>query len=1260
MENKKDYIEKISELLTDLINNSIQASKDAGLLDASIKHEYTIKNILNIVYDLKIINTNDIKSNYPGIDLVDEENKTVYQITSQQDKQKEKINKTIKEIENNNLINKHNISKIIIIFLISKKQSFHKNTKVEWINWIRKNNVKLKYYDLDDFKTCIIKRLQKEHDDKKTYRLLQYLQINNKKALCTFEINKYYKKIYKNLQNFTTSNFIGLKKNVDNFMLSDNQILLLKAVQGHGKSHFINYLAENSNFNWYIPALITNTSCPKDILDYFNTKVNWVIIIDDIDRYKKDFIQYLLDGILMYDNIKLIFTCRQAYEFNIENYNYNITYEILPIKWEEKHINELINKYKEIHPEKTLSYYEYEKIKYEANNNPYFILYLLDNNLLNINECKENNFKDIMALILKGSEIEKKQTIYNILINICLNIPFDINKININNNYKTVLNILVQNKFMYKNNNIYRFNYDIVGDLVLAKLIDEQIYKEDIFLDILQNNSYNIMFNMSYALEYVNKQNLCLLEDIFKNYIDEINEISLLNIYIPIIYKLPNFGYLLFTKFQLKDIELTVTKYYIDVFINRIHHNISTQIYSINDIIEIIINIYKLFNYRSLSSFFFNIKKDNTIIFSIFYSLINNLFNIYEFKLLPKDILIIYNNFIQKLINIDIPDKDINIIELDLIKKLYNERNNIDKENYKNYKKKYLAFFISLNRNYIKRNENNINEIENYITNIARPCNFLTNKVFVKTIYYILIKFKHSYREQMILEESIIIYMLNSQNINKLDNIINILSLFHRPVLYIFYCYLKNFTAPYIIETNLPKYKKYTNNEKIIFQNKLLKYGIYDPREDFIPYNSDNLNDYFDFIKSQNNIIDFIINLDDDRYQNLEKFIQRYDDLVFSLYQQYHNIKSNIVKQVVSKYYFKIKKIYISNKKISLCTEKNILYALIETINKNNINTINFRLLTYKIIKLDNTLSSELLKKINDNFSYIEKNNINAIINIIIIFMKIPFPKLDMLYAFNISRIISCLKKSNYNIIKIKKYIINNIIQLIRYSGDNADFIYSMLNNSLFDLKYKGIMINKLLDITQNREVDYTIFKALRHFINNQDEFNLLINSLINHYKINPYIKTYIHTIIDGIFYINLQYFEEDEEEYNLNSNDTYKFFDDYLININNNIELLLIYLELFARYCTAKNVALILDKIYKQVDENKIYEIISNTSNRYATINSDIYINMYLCKLVEHVTNDNIKNIINNIIDNKIKYTKNLDIRSIDRHHLPRTPYGA
>lgn len=1256
MENKKDNIEQISELLTELINNSIKASKDAGLLDASIKHEYTIKNILNIVYDLNIINTNDIKSNYPGIDLVDKENNTVYQISSQQDKKK-KIDETIKEIDKNKLIKLYNISKIDILFLTKEEISFKKKSEDAWRVWEKDNGVKLEYYNLDKFRSNIINKLNSEHDDNKINRLLQYLQINKQDDLFTFEIHQYYNKINKKLQPYTTSHFKELQNKVEDFMKSNNQILLIKAVQGHGKTHFINYLAENSNFNWYIPVLLVNTTYLSNILQDFNNYLNWIIIVDDIDRYDENFIRYLINGILAKKNIKVIFTCREAYKFTIEQYSYDIKYEILDIKWEEKHIDELVDKYKTIHKENIKPYYEYKKIKYEANNNPYFILYLLDNNLLNINECKENNFKDIMALILKGTEIENKQTIYNILMDICLNIPFDINKININKNHKIVLNILVRNEFMYKNNNIYRFNYDIVGDLVLAKLIDKQIYIEDIFLDILQNNSYNIMFNMSYALDYINKQNIYLLEEIFKNYIDEINEISLLNIYIPIIYILPNFAYLLFSKFQMKDIDFHVIIYYFKVLINNLYKNPHILNYSVKEIAECLIELYISYNYRNESFGVIDIQPNTIIEYSSFYSLFIMIFNIYEYIILPKDIFKIYNNFIQALIDLNTLDKDINILEKNLIITLVNENNNrIQQIN----SRSYLVFLISLNRNYIKRNENDINEIENYIIHVARPCKFLTNKLFVKTMYNILMKFKHSYKGQFIIEESIIYYMYHNDDIEKFDTLMDILKIFQRQPFYIFYCYLKNYTAPYIIETELHKYKKYTNDEKLIFQDKLLKYGVYDPREDFIPYNSGDLNDYFYYIKSQNNIIDFIINLDNDIYQNLENFIEKYDDLVISLFYQYNNIKSYIVKQLVSKYYFKIKKIYISNKKISLCTDKNILYALIETINENNINNINFRLLTYKIIKLDNTVSSAFLRKINDNFSYIKKNNINAIINIIIIFMKVPFPKLDMLYAFNISRIISCLKKSNYNIIKIKKYIINNIIQLIRYSGDNADFIYSMLNNSLFDLKYKGIMINKLLDITQNREVDYTIFKALRHFINNQDEFNLLINSLINHYKINPYIKTYIHTIIDGIFYINLQYFEEDEEEYNLNSNDTYKFFDDYLININNNIELLLIYLKLFARYCTAKNVALILDKIYKQVDENKIYEMISNTSNRYATINSDIYINMYLCKLVEHVTNDNIKNIINNIIDNKIKYTKNLDIRSIDRHHLPRTPNGA
>ena len=206
MENKKDYIKQISELLIDLINNSIQASIDAGLFDANIKHEYTIKNILNIVYDLNIINTNDIKSNYPGIDLIDEINKTVYQISSEKDK-KDKIDDTIKKIEKNDLIKEHNISHIAVIFLTKEKISFRNNSKETWEKWAKDHNVFLEYYNLDELKTKIINKLKKEHNDEKIYRLLQYLQINKKDDLLTFEIPLYYNKINKKLQQYTTSNF---------------------------------------------------------------------------------------------------------------------------------------------------------------------------------------------------------------------------------------------------------------------------------------------------------------------------------------------------------------------------------------------------------------------------------------------------------------------------------------------------------------------------------------------------------------------------------------------------------------------------------------------------------------------------------------------------------------------------------------------------------------------------------------------------------------------------------------------------------------------------------------------------------------------------------------------------------------------------------------------------------------------------------------------------------------------------------------------
>ncbi len=1235
MENKKDYIKQISELLSELINNSIQASKDAGLLDASIKHEYTIKNILNIVYDLNIINTNDIKSNYPGIDLIDEINKTVYQITSQQDKHREKINKTIKEIENNNLINKHNISKIIIIFLISKKQSFHKNTKVEWINWIRNNNVKLKYYDLNDFKTCIIKRLQKEHDDKKIYRLLRYLQVNTRNDLLTFEIPKFYKKIYKNIQNFTTSNFIDLKKNVDTFMLSDNHILLIKAVQGHGKSHFINYLAENSNFNWHIPVLITNTACPNEILNYFNVQVNWVIILDDIDKYEKNFIRYLLDGIQGYDNIKLIFTCRQSYNFKIETYSYEVKYENLNIEWEENHINELINQYKTIHPENKMALYEYDSIKKATNNSPYFILYLFDNSLININDCKNKNFHDISKLIKEKLNITDNNIINNILMSICLNIPFKV-KENICINSQTVLNILVDNNIMYNSSTTYRFTYDIVGDLILAYIIESYIYNEYIFKKILINNSYNNIVNFIYALEYVHNKKIYIIEEILNKYIDykEINN-DTMHLYAPLIHYMPNLTYNIIKAIKLNDFSI----YILNEYINKLIYHLQNQKYKLSfseyEIVEIILNIYNIFKYNDELFGIIGTEINKEIDKSVFYHFIIDLFNIYAYNTLKNDMTELYDKFIGNLYMLHISKEDINIIEKNLIMNLYIRQHEINQELYQNNKKYYYSFFVFLHKNYIKRN-NDKNGILDYLP-IILDYTYLPIDEEYQYIITLLKNFKYTFKEQEIIEKMIInsLHKYDEAQICKINNLIKILNIFKRPPLYIFYCFIKNNLSAYFLEKELKNYHNLDIHEKLIFVDKLFDH-IDSYSKKIIPYNTDNLTEYFYYVKSLDGIIEFIIGLNDRYYFYLDEFIKQNEDITNKLYINYNKLQSDFIKKIVINTYYTNNNITISNLKVILCNEKNILYSLIITINSNNINKIFFNIILYKIIDLDITLFDILIKQLNCHINSINKKTAKKIIKIIIKFIKKTKYK-NIAICTNLPNLIANLIQNNYNIYKLKNFIIKNIdkiLQHYQYSDYTVNLFIEHLN---FSLKEKERIYNNLFTKISNNTNSIKIENLfpISCLINNQESFNIFIKSFLKYRGKNRYIKIQTYNILHYI----LPYFNK----FSI-TNSNIDYFDNFLKNINhNNTELYIDFLQIFMKNCSADTVGNVLDYLYGKIDNTVLINILSN-NNDAITIYQPHDENMYLSSLEDNVKNKDLLELIK-----KLKNRLKQDINTIN-----------
>lgn len=79
--NHSDYVKDIIDYLNRLLAN-ISDSGKANLNDDKISAEYFFSDFINKLYGLKLENANNIKNNYPGIDLIDNENKIIYQVTS--------------------------------------------------------------------------------------------------------------------------------------------------------------------------------------------------------------------------------------------------------------------------------------------------------------------------------------------------------------------------------------------------------------------------------------------------------------------------------------------------------------------------------------------------------------------------------------------------------------------------------------------------------------------------------------------------------------------------------------------------------------------------------------------------------------------------------------------------------------------------------------------------------------------------------------------------------------------------------------------------------------------------------------------------------------------------------------------------------------------------------------------------------------------------------------------------------------------------
>lgn len=104
----------------------IKSRTKKGLFDLNKQSETFFAELLNKVYDWNLQNLNQLKSNYPAIDLGDPILRVCVQVTAQNDSTK--INATIKKFVTNKLFNQYD--RLIILIITDKKSyTFTPNTK---------------------------------------------------------------------------------------------------------------------------------------------------------------------------------------------------------------------------------------------------------------------------------------------------------------------------------------------------------------------------------------------------------------------------------------------------------------------------------------------------------------------------------------------------------------------------------------------------------------------------------------------------------------------------------------------------------------------------------------------------------------------------------------------------------------------------------------------------------------------------------------------------------------------------------------------------------------------------------------------------------------------------------------------------------------------------------------------------------------------------------------------------------------------------
>ena len=502
------------------IKSKVELDNKLRLYDINKLGEDIFMHILNDVYDLNLKNANDIlHDNFPSIDLVDENSKRVVQVTSTTtlNKVRETIRK-LKDLKYHQVTDETNSSLKNSILIFRQLEDYEKyeisflyindkpNIKTKsWEPFLEKENLnESNFIGLDD----IIEIVQSEP----TKCQILYNTISQRLDNISFKFNidSYFELAEPHLEHSTNEKFKQYESEFISFIESKHNILEVFAVGGNGKSHLLRYLGNIETE--YIPLIFTKQINIEEDLKKLDSSKKYLLIYDDIDRYlEQNTLLNLLAYIIQNPNTKLVLSYRtaskEAVKLVYKKFSHIDTQE-LEIIWEEKEILSLIEN---LSPQ--LKEVEVEKLAHTFNNNPYLISQAIQGDIKSIQEFSKKIVEDTKVALSDFNLPEKE--IKDLLFNLSLLTP--ISKKNISDDYKNIINKLVEKKILRELVSKYRFNPDITGDLYLAEFVDtNKADFEKIVEDNLQNFSNTVFTNLSYALVY-NKNNS--LQDFIKSII---------------------------------------------------------------------------------------------------------------------------------------------------------------------------------------------------------------------------------------------------------------------------------------------------------------------------------------------------------------------------------------------------------------------------------------------------------------------------------------------------------------------------------------------------------------------------------------------------------------------------------------------------------------------------------------------------------------------------------------------------------------------